>query len=62
MCMEGENKGIVRKYEDKGFEYKDAHKSECNIEVCMSVWKWKLCWEQIVIICDVKREGKIRKW
>ena len=34
--------------------------SECNIEVCMSVWKWKLCWEQIVIICDVKREGKIR--
>ena len=26
MCMEGENKGIVGKYEDKGFEYKDAHR------------------------------------
>ena len=25
MCMGGENKGIVRKYEDKGVEYKDAH-------------------------------------
>ena len=23
--MGGENKGIVRKYEDKGVEYKDAH-------------------------------------